>query len=190
MEGRGMSGRGSDSFRIGKGGNIDRLKRLDIYARPKREFQHATVHGAVVSCVAAVAVTLLFWRELQFSLQTETVEQLFVNSTINPMLNISFDVVFPRISCSMISIDAEDSTGIPQPDVEHHLVKIRLDAKGEPLDKGQKHELGNTLNTVKDLVGEEGLGQLEQKDKGGQGSQYSHSESTGAGRCVQRRAFP
>lgn len=57
--------------------------------RPKREFQRATVHGAIVTVVLVGAVLALTWRELAFSMRTEIVEQLFVNSTINPTVNVT-----------------------------------------------------------------------------------------------------
>lgn len=55
--------------------------------RPKQEFQQATTHGAVVSLFLGAAVVLLAWRELVFSMKVETVEKLFVNSTISSTMN-------------------------------------------------------------------------------------------------------
>lgn len=57
--------------------------------RPKSEFQRRTMHGAVVSLLLGVLVNLLIWRELRFSMQTETVERLFVNSTIAPEVTVT-----------------------------------------------------------------------------------------------------
>lgn len=59
------------------------------FERPKREFRRATVHGAIVTVVLVGAVFALIWRELAFSMKTEIVEQLFVNSTINPTVNVT-----------------------------------------------------------------------------------------------------
>ena len=53
------------------------------------EFQRGTVHGAVVTLVLTAAVVALTWRELVFSMTTETVENLFVNSTISPTVNVT-----------------------------------------------------------------------------------------------------
>lgn len=47
------------------------------------------MHGAVVTLVLAAAVVALTWRELAFSMKTETVEHLFVNSTISPTVNVT-----------------------------------------------------------------------------------------------------
>ncbi|CAM9961099.1 unnamed protein product [Pylaiella littoralis] len=126
----------------------NQLKHLDIYARPKQEFQRATVHGAVVTIVLVGAVLALAWRELTFSMKTEIVQKLFVNSTISPTVNVTFDVVFARIPCALLSIDAEDSLGIPQENLRHDVTRTRLAQDGRPLDSGEKHALGNTLKEV------------------------------------------
>lgn len=65
-----------------------RMNRSDR-RRPKKEFQRATLHGALVSVVLAAAVIALTWRELGFSMNTEVVESLFVNSTISPSFNVT-----------------------------------------------------------------------------------------------------
>lgn len=57
--------------------------------RPKAEFQRSTFHGAIVSLFLMAVVSLLIWRELRFSMQTETVESLFVNATIAPKVTIT-----------------------------------------------------------------------------------------------------
>ncbi|CAM9207679.1 unnamed protein product [Hapterophycus canaliculatus] len=128
--------------------SLRKLKRLDIYARPKREFQRATVHGAIVTLVLVGAVLALTWRELTFSMKTEIVEQLFVNSTINPTVNVTFDLVFARIPCELLSVDAEDALGIPLEGLRHDVTSTRLNLDGRPVDDGEKHAMGNTLKGV------------------------------------------
>lgn len=43
----------------------------------------------MVTMVLVGAVLVLTWRELVFSMKRETVENLFVNSTINPTVNVT-----------------------------------------------------------------------------------------------------
>lgn len=45
-------------------------------------------------------------------------------------LRINFDVTFPAISCSLLSIDVMDVSGSHQEDVDHTVIKKRLDPKG------------------------------------------------------------
>lgn len=48
-------------------------------------------------------------------------------------------MVFSRIPCSYISLDAEDSTGSPQKNVVHEVTRTRLDLDGVPIGKSLKH---------------------------------------------------
>ena len=43
----------------------------------------------MVTVVLLAAVLALTWRELCFSMKTEVVEKLFVNSTISPTVNVT-----------------------------------------------------------------------------------------------------
>lgn len=44
-----------------------------------------------------------------------------------------FDVVFARIPCGFLSLDAEDALGIPQEDLRHDVTRTRLDSIGRAL---------------------------------------------------------
>lgn len=67
----------------------DRDERTNAHPnRPKQEFQKATTHGAVVSILLMATVVALTWREFSYSMRMETVESLFVNSTISPIVDV------------------------------------------------------------------------------------------------------
>lgn len=42
-------------------------------------------------------------------------------------------MVFSRIPCSLLSLDAEDALGIPQENLQHDVTRTRLDLDGRPL---------------------------------------------------------
>lgn len=44
-------------------------------------------------------MTLLFWIELMSYLTPNVVEELFVDTSRSPSIQINLDVIFPRISC-------------------------------------------------------------------------------------------
>jgi len=60
-------------------------------------------------------------------------------------LRINFDVTFPHIPCSLLSLDAMDVSGSHQLDVSHHIKKKPIDKNGLPVGLEQKHELGHVL---------------------------------------------
>jgi Endoplasmic Reticulum-Golgi Intermediate Compartment (ERGIC) len=73
-----------------------------------------TVHGALVSIVAAILAVLLIVREWQYSMHAHTAATLQVENRFNPAgtrLNVTFDIEFPHILCDHMSISAEDTSG-------------------------------------------------------------------------------
>ena len=83
-----------------------------------------------VSVIALALMCVLFVSELSWFLVTETSNHLRVDSSRGEKLRINFDVTFPSISCSLLSIDVMDVSGSHQEDVEHTVLKKRIDAKG------------------------------------------------------------
>ena len=61
-------------------------------------------------------------------------DELFVNSTHGDRVDVHFDVKFPHIACSMLSVDAVDSNGLPQRHVSQQHVHMRkmIDGKVRP----------------------------------------------------------
>jgi endoplasmic reticulum-Golgi intermediate compartment protein 3 len=81
----------------------------------------------------------------------ETVDHLFVNTTRSDKLKVSFDFSFPEIPCNLLSIDAMDDTGAPQLEAVHNIYKFRLDERGERDGDAEKHELGDSIQSEKEL---------------------------------------
>ena len=54
-------------------------------------------------------------------------------------MEIHLDITFPRLPCYIISVDVMDVSGEQQNDIEHTMIKTRLDEKGNKVavDKGQ-----------------------------------------------------
>lgn len=99
-----------------------------------------------VSLVAISLILLLFFSELSIYLQTETVDHLLVDVSRGEKLRINFDITFPHIPCSLLSLDAMDVSGSHQLDVSHHIKKKPLDRFGEVIGAEVKHELSAQLS--------------------------------------------
>lgn len=78
-------------------------------------------------------------------LSQEIVDHLYVNTTRADKLRVSFDFSFPEVSCSLLSIDAVDETGLSQKDAVYEIFKHRLSKDGEQIGDPQEHVLGNVL---------------------------------------------
>lgn len=128
---------------------IDRVRRFDAYPKTLEDFRIKTFTGAAVTIVSSAIMLLLFFSELKYYLKTEIGEELIVDISRGQKLRINIDVVFHRMSCGFLSIDAIDVSGVQQINVVHNVYKRRLNLTGAPIDDPEKEEaLGNTLPSV------------------------------------------
>jgi hypothetical protein len=84
-------------------------------------------------------------------MKTDIVDTLYVNTTWSEKLKISFDISLPEISCSLISLDAIDDTGLPQKGVTSEIYKHRLSKKGVKQGLPELHVPGDTILNEKQL---------------------------------------
>ena len=135
------------------------LKRFDAYAKPMDDFRIRTRSGGILTVVSGIVMVILFASEIKDYLQPETKEELFVDTSRTGKLKINLDVIFSRISCDFLGLDAMDVSGEQHIDIEHNIYKRRLDLNGNPIaeDSPQKeYNLGavaakivnNTTNTT------------------------------------------
>ena len=92
-------------------------------------------------------------------------DHLYVNTTRSNKLRVDFDISFPELSCNLLSLDAFDDTGSPMKDAIHEIYKHRLSKSGEKEGHPQRQELGNTLQTEKQLENEAKKHAESKKDK-------------------------
>lgn len=121
------------------------LKSFDAYPKMHEDMKVRTCSGAAVSIIAGVFIFLLFISELSYYLTTETVDHLYVDVSRDEKLAIHFNVTFPHIPCSLLSLDAMDVSGEHQLDVHHNIKKKPLDPFGNPKGVEINHVLGHTM---------------------------------------------
>ena len=106
---------------------LDAIKKFDAYPKTLEDFRIKTLGGGAITVVAAVVMIMLFTSEIQDYLTPSVDEQLFVDTTRGSKIKINLDLVFPKIGCDFLSLDAQDVTGEQQISVEHNIYKRRLD---------------------------------------------------------------
>ncbi|KAF2546403.1 hypothetical protein F2Q70_00020357 [Brassica cretica] len=94
---------------------MNRLRNLDAYPKINEDFYKRTLSGGVITLVSSVVMLILFFSELRLYMHPVTETQLRVDTTRGEKLRINFDVTFPALQCSIISIDTMDISG------ERHL---------------------------------------------------------------------
>jgi len=125
------------------------LKRFDAYAKPMDDFRIRTRSGGILTVLSGLVMIILFASEFQDYLQPQMKEELFVDTSRTGKLKINVDVIFSRISCDFLGIDAMDVSGEQHIDIEHNIYKRRLDLDGKPIEDAQKdHSLGAIAKIV------------------------------------------
>ncbi|XP_035659537.1 endoplasmic reticulum-Golgi intermediate compartment protein 3-like [Branchiostoma floridae] len=120
-----------------------KLRRFDAYPKTLDDFRVKTFGGAAVTIISGFFMILLFVSELQYYLTLEVTEELFVDTSRGEKMRINIDILFHKVPCAYLSIDAMDIAGEQQIDVDHNLFKRRMDLQGNILDEPEKEDLGD-----------------------------------------------
>ncbi|KAK8476257.1 hypothetical protein V6N11_017817 [Hibiscus sabdariffa] len=118
-------------------GMMNKLKKLDVYPKINEDFYRRTVSGGIITLVSSVVMFLLFFSELRLYLHAVTETKLVVDTARGETLRINFDITFPALSCSILSVDAMDVSGEQHLDVKHDIIKKRLDVHGNVIESRQ-----------------------------------------------------
>ena len=131
---------------------MDYLKQVDFFPKVYDEYiVKKTKIGAVVSIISIIIITIIFISELNYYMRIEIHDNLYVNTTWSEKLKVSFDISLPEISCSLISLDAIDDTGLPQKGASSEIYKHRLSKTGVKMGRPELHILGDTMTQEKQL---------------------------------------
>ncbi|KAH0876159.1 hypothetical protein HID58_073521 [Brassica napus] len=118
-------------------GVMNRLKSLDAYPKINDDFYSRTLSGGLITLASSLVMLILFFSELRLYLHPVTESQLRVDTSRGEKLRINFDVTFPALACSIISLDSMDISGEQHLDVRHDISKRRLDAYGNVIETRQ-----------------------------------------------------
>eukprot|EP00897_Mesotaenium_endlicherianum_P006719 jgi/Mesen1/6075/ME000031S05341 len=120
---------------------FNKLKALDAYPKINEDFYSRTLSGGIITLISSIVMLLLFISELNTALALEAGS--IKDGWPVVLAGLQLDIVFPKLSCSMLSLDAMDISGEQHLDVVHNIFKRRLDPTGTPIDgSGIKHEVG------------------------------------------------
>uniref|UniRef100_A0A0E0HG64 Endoplasmic reticulum vesicle transporter C-terminal domain-containing protein n=1 Tax=Oryza nivara TaxID=4536 RepID=A0A0E0HG64_ORYNI len=115
-------------------GFLQKLKGLDAYPKVNEDFYKRTLSGGVVTVVASVVMLLLFVSETRSYFYSATETKLVVDTSRGERLRVNFDVTFPSVPCTLLSVDTMDISGEQHHDIRHDIEKRRLDAHGNVIE--------------------------------------------------------
>ncbi|KAG6521299.1 endoplasmic reticulum-Golgi intermediate compartment protein 3-like [Zingiber officinale] len=118
-------------------GIFGKLRNLDVNPKINEDFHSRTLSGGIITILSSVVMFLLFVSELRLYLEAVTETKLVVDTSRGERLRINFDVTFPALSCSMLSLDSMDISGEEHLDIRHDIIKKRLDSHGNVIGSRQ-----------------------------------------------------
>ncbi|KAB1206909.1 Endoplasmic reticulum-Golgi intermediate compartment protein 3 [Morella rubra] len=113
---------------------LHKLRNLDAYPKINEDFYSRTFSGGLITLVSLVVMFLLFFSELRLYLHTVSDTKLVVDTSRGQKLHINFDITFPAVPCSLLSLDAMDISGERHHDIRHDIVKKRIDSHGNVIE--------------------------------------------------------
>ncbi|PKA57945.1 Protein disulfide-isomerase 5-4 [Apostasia shenzhenica] len=116
---------------------LAKLKDLDAYPKVNEDFYNRTFSGGLITIVSSIAVLFLFLSEIRLYIFSATETKLIVDTSRGERLRVKFDVTFPCLACSLMSVDAMDISGERHYDIRHDIVKTRLDHLGNVIESKQ-----------------------------------------------------
>ncbi|KAK6167933.1 hypothetical protein SNE40_021856 [Patella caerulea] len=132
---------------------FERIRQFDAYPKTLEDFRVKTFGGAAVTIISGLIMVILFVSEMNYYLTKEIHPELFVDTTRGQKLKINIDATFPKMPCAYLSIDAMDVSGEQQIDVDHHLLKQRIDNNGVAISETpEKPDLGDPSQKLVEVV--------------------------------------
>lgn len=123
-----------------------KLKNFDVYPKVHSDMTIKTISGAFLSLVSIFFMLVLFLSELNAYLTVQTVDRLSVDTTLGKQLKIQFNISYPYLPCSLLSVDAMDISGNHQFDLYHSINKYTLDENMRVVSDSVLENLGNTMS--------------------------------------------
>ncbi|XP_021291439.1 endoplasmic reticulum-Golgi intermediate compartment protein 3-like [Herrania umbratica] len=116
---------------------FSKLRNLDAYPKVNEDFYSRTLSGGIITLVSSLAIVFLFFSEFRLYLHTVTETKLLVDTSRGEALRINFDVTFPAVPCTLLSLDAMDISGEQHLDIKHDIIKKRINAYGGVIESRQ-----------------------------------------------------
>ncbi|KAM5585724.1 protein disulfide-isomerase 5-3 [Rosa sericea] len=125
-----------------------KIKSVDFYRKIPRDLTEASLSGAGLSIVAALAMMFLFGMELNSYLAFSTSTSVIVDkSTDGDFLRIEFNISFPALSCEFASLDVSDVLGTNRLNITKTIRKFSIGPDLRPT--GSEFQSGPVLHNIK-----------------------------------------
>lgn len=107
-----------------------KLRSLDFYRYVPKELTESSTHGTVMSIVAAIFMLSLFIAEMWAFLSTQMVSNVVIDSVMDPMLRINFNITVLDMPCEFATLSVVDVLGTRNENLTKNINKWQVDENG------------------------------------------------------------
>ena len=119
------------------------IRRLDAFSKIVPDAQVRTSTGGLITIASMCLIMILIVANF-LSYRTIIVRpELVVDKTRGERMSIHFNITFPHVPCSMLSLDVMDQSGEIQQDISHTVSKTRLSQDGSIISQKLLDTLGH-----------------------------------------------
>jgi thiol-disulfide isomerase/thioredoxin len=110
---------------------MSQLKMVDFFRKIPADLTEATVVGATLSITAGVFMAILFLVELWAFLSTTIETGVMLDTNVETLLRINFNVTMLDLQCDYAAVDVVDVLGTNSMNVTKNVEKWQLDETGK-----------------------------------------------------------
>lgn len=120
---------------------LKKLRRFDAYPKTLEDVRIQTLGGGAITIISMLIISILFWVEFLDYMTPNVTEELFVDTSRSPNIEIQLDLTIPQVSCDFLALDAMDSSGEQHLQISHSIYKRSLDLEGKPIEEPKKEDI-------------------------------------------------
>lgn len=114
-----------------------RLLSFDAFAKTAEDARVRTASGGLVTLLACGLIAWLSLWEYADYRRVEFAPEMVVDKARGERMNIYLNITFPHVPCEVLTMDAMDTSGEIQADIEQSVTKTLLDEHGRALSSSQ-----------------------------------------------------
>ncbi|WFD31969.1 ER-derived vesicles protein erv46 [Malassezia sp. CBS 17886] len=126
------------------------LRGLDAFGRTSEDVRIRTNVGAFLTLMSGLLVVLLVVGEFFEYRRVRIDPRLEVDLSRGERLSVRLNVTFPRVPCYLLSMDVVDVVGEMQMDINHDILRTRLNRNGRPVEAGARDLEGEAQRIAKE----------------------------------------
>lgn len=129
------------------------MKSLDAFGRPNQEFQVKNNCGGFLSVCSFTVIGILFFTELKYFLQLEPKDEMLIDQNQDQKyLNITVNISFPSVPCSILDMNLIDPKKANVMHVAHEIYKTRFVTEGNKVRTVGKRIRASLVNVAQTSV--------------------------------------